>query len=178
MRHLLEDAVGGAKALDNLDTKPLPDEEFVWRNVAEDIRERVGEVLSMCDSCCDEMLDVEYRTACRRLLARVATGNPRVFRRKARADTAAAALCYAVGKANDLFSASGERMRVKDLLGYFGLSQAGVSQRAETLLNAAGIAAYDRYGVGRYGDMSLASPALLVSSRRRSIVDLRDGLTL
>ena len=146
MRGLLEDAVGGAANLATLDTKPLPDEEFAWNDVEADVRERVGEVLAICDRCCDELLDVEYRTACRRLLARVATGNPEVFRRRGRADTAAAALCLVVGKANDLFSPSRGGMLIKDLMEHFGLSQSSVSQRGETLLRAAGIPESDPFG--------------------------------
>ncbi len=139
MRELLEDAVGGAKALDSLNAKTLPDEQFAWDKIDDDIRGRVGEVLSLCDRCCDEMLNVEYRTACRRLLARVAVGNPDFFRRRGRTDTAAAAVCYVIGKANSVFSASRGGLRIQDLMGHFGLSQGSVSQRAETLLKAAGI---------------------------------------
>jgi hypothetical protein len=170
VRQLLEEAVGGAKALDSLDADPLPDEEFAWNQVADDIRERVGEVLSMCDRCCDDLLDAEYRTSCRRLLARVATGNPDFFRRRGRSDTAAAALCYVVGKANRLFSASRGGMRIKDLMEAFGVTQSSISQRADTLLKAAGIP------VDPYGDLDLGSPALLVSTRRRYIIEVREHL--
>jgi hypothetical protein len=64
---------------------------------------RVHEVLALTDSCCEEMLDFEYRTACRRVLAHVASEGPEVFRRKGRVETAAAVLVWIVGKANDLF---------------------------------------------------------------------------
>jgi Domain of unknown function (DUF6398) len=169
VRQILEDAVGGSRALDALDTNPLPDEDFSWEGVAEDIREKVHEVLSLCDGCCAAMLTTEYRTACRRLLARIATGGPEGFRRKGRSDTAAAAICWAVCKVNELFSASGNGMRVKDLTGHFGLGQSSVSQRADTLLKTAGLAVPTRYG-----DLSLGSPDLLVSERRRRIVMRRD----
>jgi hypothetical protein len=172
MWELLEDAVGGPRNLSRLNAKPLPDEEFAWANVPLDIRERVGEVLAVCDRCCDELLDVECRTACRRLLARIATGNPDVFRRRGRSDTAAAAVCFMVGKANNLFSAQRGRMSIKKLMGHFGLTQGSVSQRAESLLKGTGIPLRDRYD-----DFTLASPALLVSSRRRHILETRDRLT-
>ncbi len=172
MRHLLEDAVGGAKALDALDASPLPDEEFEWSQVADDVRGRVGEVLSICDRCCDDLLNVEYRTVCRRLLARVATGDPEIFRRRGSSDTAAAALCYVVGKANDLFSSSGKGMYVKDLMESFGVTQGNISQRADTLAKAAGVPRHNGYG-----DYFLASPALLVSTRRRRIMQIRDRLS-
>jgi len=124
----LRRAVGGDEALDNLHDDPLPDEPFNWEGIAEDVQARVGEVLERCDRACDEMLDVEYRTACRRLLALVATGDPNVFRRKGRPDTAAAAVCWAIGKANDLFTWSDGRLQVTDLMTHFGV-QGGVSQR-------------------------------------------------
>jgi len=62
-------------------------------------------------------------------------------------------------------------MLVKDLTDHFGLAQGGVSQRAETLLKAAGV---DRSE--RYGEIDLGSPDLLVSLRRRRIIERRDRL--
>jgi hypothetical protein len=76
-----------------------------------------------------------------------------------------------VGKANELFTPSGGGMLVKELMAHFGLTQGGVSQRAETLMKAAGL---DRSE--RYGQIDLGSPELLVSSRRRRIVARRDLL--
>jgi hypothetical protein len=167
----LSDAVGGRDILEALDDMPLPDEEFSWAGIDADVHGRVGEVLALCDRCCDEMLDVEYRTACRRFLAQGANGDPNVFRRKARPGGAAAAVCWIVGKANELFTPSGGGMLVKELMAHFGLTQGGVSQRAETLMKAAGL---DRSE--RYGQIDLGSPELLVSSRRRRIVARRDLL--
>ena len=95
--------VGDQIQLDQLDDNPLPDEPFRWEGIPDDVTARVHEVLAFADRCCEEMLDFEYRTACRRVLARVATKGPEVFRRTGRAETAAAALVWTVGKANDLF---------------------------------------------------------------------------
>lgn len=171
MLNALRDAVGGADALDALDDRPLPAEDFDWAGIDDDIRPRVDEILALCDTCCHELLDVEYRTACRRLLARAARGGPEVFRRRGRSDTAAAAICWAIGKANELFTPSGDGMLVRDLMAHFGLGQGSVSQRANTLLKAAGI---DRgYGYGSW-DLPLGDPALLVSARRHRIIDRRD----
>lgn len=170
MLDALRRAVGGADALAALDDAPLPDEPFAWDGIAADIQDRVAEILALCDSCCDELLDVEHRTACRRLLARAATGDPPTFRRKARADTAAAAVCWIIGKANELFTPSGG-MLVKDLMSHFGLQQGGVSQRARTLLKAAGI------NNDVYGEIALGSPELLVSMRRHRIIERRDRYT-
>lgn len=161
----LAEQVGGESALDELDTAPVPDEELDWTGIPEDIHGRVGEVLEIADRCCNELLDVEYRTIVRRLLARAAGGDPDVFRRKARTDYAAAALVWTVGKANDLFRT---HMLVKDLMAWFGISQGSVSQRAATLRKAAGIS-----DPGRRSDR-LGDPTLLHSAKRRSIVEWRD----
>jgi hypothetical protein len=168
----LRDAAGSDEALRDLDDDPLPDEAFGWTDIPEDIHDKVGEVLAMCDECCDTLLDVEYRTACRRLLARAAAGDPAVFRRRASSATAAAAICWIVGKDNDLFVPSRGGMQVKDLLAHFGIKQGGVSQRADTLLKAAG---FDPYA--RTWELRLGSPELLVSGRRRQLIELRDRYT-
>jgi len=168
MLDTLRRAVGGEAPLAALDDRPLPEEEFCWDGVPGDVHELVGQVVALCDRCCEEKLDGEYRTACRRFLSRVASGDPGVFRRRGRADTAAAAVCWIVGKANDLFSPAGAGMRVKDLMAHFGLQQGSVSQRATTLLRAGG------FSTDHYRGVDLGSPELLVSSCRRSILERRD----
>ena len=174
MLEILRRAVGGDDALRALDDRPLPDEAFVWDGIDADVVDKVGEVLAACDRCCDELLDVECRTACRRYLAKVARAAPEVLRRRGRADTAAAAVCWTVGKANELFSSSRGGMRVKDLVEHFGLAQGSVSQRAATLMRAAGVGP----GHGHYAawDVSLGDPELLVSLRRRRIIQIRELL--
>jgi Domain of unknown function (DUF6398) len=162
----LRDAVGGEAALQALDAAPLPDEPFDWNGIPEDIRTTLAQVLQLIDRCCDELLDVEYRTACRRLLARVANGDPRVFRRTARADTAAAAVCWIIGKANDRFTTHAGGLRAKTLLAHFGVS-GSVSQRAGTLLQAGGFT--HRY----LGQITLGAPDYLVSARRAAILETR-----
>ncbi len=164
----LRRAVGGGAVLDTLDDRPLPDEEFAWTQVPDSISSEVAQVLNLCDRCCDELLDIEYRTACRRLLACVATGKPEVFARRARPENSAAAICWIIGKANDLFSHTGGRMFVKDLMAHFGLVQGGASQRASTFLRAGG------FDPDQYGGMDLGSPEFLVSTRRRRIIERRD----
>ena len=103
----LSRAVGGDKAPQHLDDKPLPAEAFSMESVPDDIRSRVFEVVDLVDRCCDDMFDAECRTACRRFLARVITRDPNVFRRTGRANTAAAAVVWCVGKSNDLLRAIG-----------------------------------------------------------------------
>ena len=169
MLELLREAAGSDDALRALDDRPLPDEDFDWTGIVGDIHGKVAEVLGLCDQCCDELLDVEYRTACRRLLARVAAGDPAVFRRRSSSATAAAAICWIVGKDNDLFTPSGGAVLVKDVMAQFGLTQGGVSQRAETLMKAAGF----ELSTPRW-DVRLGSPELLVARRRRRMIELRD----
>jgi hypothetical protein len=166
MLEALANEVGGPEQLDRLDDIPIPDEPFDWTGIPDDIRDRVGEVLRLTDRCCDEVLDAEYRTIVRRLLARAATGDPAVFRRRARSDRAAAALVWASGRASGLF----HQMTVQSLLEWFGLS-GSVSQRAETLLKAAGIRAADDWYVTH---SDLGDPDLLHSTQRRRIIELRD----
>ena len=162
----LRRAVGGEEALARLDDSPLPDEPFDWAGVAEDIHEKVGEILALCDRCCDALLGPECRTACRRLLARAARGDPEVFRRPARSDTAAAALVWAVGRANDCFGSATGR-RAGEVSEHFRI-RGSPTQRARTLLRAAGIEDATPY------DLSLGSPELLIAKRRRAIIERRD----
>lgn len=162
----LRRAVGGEDALTALDGTPLPDEPFDWQPICADIHQRVAEVLGLLDRCCDELLDVEYRTACRRVLGRAAAEDPEIFRRRGKAETAAGAVCWIIGKANDLFSPA---MQVKDLMGFFGIGQGSVSQRSEAFLRAIGVDPADRFGT-----MDLGSPDYLTSTRRTEIITLRE----
>jgi len=165
-----ERAVGGPEALEALDAAPLPDEAFDWTGIPADVHDRVGEVLARCDRCCDEVLDAEYRTAARRLLAQVARNGPEVFRRRGRADTAAAAICWSVGRANHVFDQRRGGLTQKALLAHFGAQQGSIPQRAATLLRAGGFAPHTF-------DLSLGSPRYLVSRRRQHIVDGRRRLS-
>lgn len=165
----LAEEVGGQDALDSLDATPLPDEEFGWDQVPADVRRRVGEVLAACDRCCDELLGAEYRTACRRLLARAAPGLSGMLRKTAKPEVIAAAVCWAIGKGNQRLGQGTGELRVKDLMSYFSLSQSSVSERGYQIMNAAGIKPASTYPAVR-----LRSPSLLVSARRRRIIELRD----
>jgi hypothetical protein len=166
MLDTLRQAVGGEDALDMLDDAPLPDEPFGWDLIPGDIHERVAEVLRLVDRCCEELLDVECRTACRRYLGRAAAGDPHIFRRRSQARTAAAAICWCIGKANNIFP---DRMLVKDLMGHFGMGQSSVSQRSEPFLRAIGVDPHNQFG-----EMNLGSPDYLTSARRERILALRD----
>jgi Domain of unknown function (DUF6398) len=160
--------VGDRIRLDRLDGEPLPDEPFRWEGIPDDVRARVHEILALTDRCCEELLDLEYRVACRRVLARVASEEPEAFRRKGRAETAAAALVWIVGKANDLFEHRPGGIQVRDLMSHFGLRQSSIAQRAATMLRAGGFRD-DTYMV------RLGSPDYLVAARRRRIIKIRDS---
>jgi hypothetical protein len=163
MLPLLEAAVGGAEALAALDTAPLPDEPFDRTGIAADIQPKVDEVLALVDTCCDTLLDVEHRTACRRLLATIAVTGPEVFRRRGRSDTAAGAICWAVCQANGSFDQRRGGLTQKALGEHLGLTGGGgLGARATTMLAAGG------FDTG--GDIALGSPAYLVARRRRDII--------
>ena len=168
--HLIE-AVGDADALWRLDVKPLPDEPFDWTAVQPEDREFVAEVLALSDHCCDEAFDFEFRTAARRILARVARNDPRPLRRHQHAARCAASLVFLVGSANGDFGRGG-RLPSSLLWRWFGVGDC--AGRAHTLRRAAGLEPEDRYG---WDDpMVLGDPALLHSWTRGRLVDQRDRL--
>jgi hypothetical protein len=165
----LDDAVGGRDVLMSLDDSPLPDEPFAWDGIPDDVHSRVAEMLELCDGLADALLDVEHRTAMRRFLARAAAGDPALFRRKASPARGAAAVAWAVCRANESAGGYlGADLEVRELLGWFGV-KGSVSQRAEPLLRAIG-APSERLWVG----VDLGSADLLVAARRRAIIELRD----
>ena len=135
--------VGGEQTLARLDSRPLPDEEFRWESIPLDVHPRVGEIVSALDAFADATFGVEFRTACRRFLAEAVASDPQLVRGRGRSDTAAAAVAWAVGKANDLvagrafFGAVG--MPAKDLAASFGVN-GSPSSRAQGFLRALGIA--------------------------------------
>lgn len=166
----LRRAVGGETALDELDADPLPDEPFDWDTVPPDIRDRVGEVLVLVERCCTDLLDDQYRTACRRLLADASAGDPEIFRRRSRAETAAAAICWIAGKANSLFDREpvSPKLQVKQLCEHFGLGGSTVSQRSGPLLRAIGVEP------SLEGGLDLGTPRYLTGQRRATILAHRD----
>ncbi len=169
----LDRRVGGRGALDVLHNRPLPDEAFRWEGIPEDVHPTVADVLERCDPFCDRWLDVEHRTAVRRLLAMVAAEDPGVFRGSGRVDTAAAALCWIVGKANGVFDqgwGGHGSMLVKDLMGWFGLT-GSPSNRAARMLRAVGVE--DRWFTIWN---ALGHADLLVSLERAAILTHREEI--
>ncbi|HEY5986414.1 MAG TPA: hypothetical protein VIV12_08570, partial [Streptosporangiaceae bacterium] len=81
----------------------------------------------------------------------------------------AAAVCWVIGKGNQRLGQGAGELRVKDLMSYFSLSQSSVAERGYQIMQAAGIQPATAYPAVRLG-----SPDLLVSARRRRIIELRD----
>lgn len=165
----LADEVGGYDVLDSLDDAPLPEEEFAWGSVPQDARDQVQKVLDGCDRCADDLFGPEYRTACRRLLARAAPGIPGTPLASAKPVQVAAAVCWVIGRGNHRFGTRPGELKVKDLTGYFGVAGSTPSQRGYQVIQAAGLQLADDATIIRP-----ASPGLLVSERRRQIINQRD----
>jgi hypothetical protein len=157
-------AVGGREALEQLDADPLPDEPFDWTGVEDDIKEKVSEVLALCDRNADELLDLEHQTANRRLLRDLAAANPAFFRGRAAARTSAAAISYMVAHANRSLSSYGP-LTAQALIGHFGVKSA--SQRAHQFRDFLGLPEH----LPDHGPMPLGSPDYLVGIRRQELID-------
>ena len=164
----IADEVGGVEALMTLDVEPLPDEPFDWAGIPDDIQLAVQAMLEECDACAGAILDTEHRTAMRRLLAQAARRDPGLFRRKGSPVRGAAAAAWVIATANRTIGSYRSPMIGKELLAHFGIT-GSVSDRAQSLIRAAGIDSLLTHGSLRVGD-----PALLVSRRRRELVDERD----
>lgn len=164
----IADEVGGVEVLMKLDAEPLPDEDFDWGGIGEEIRPTVQAILEECDACADAILDPEHRTAMRRFLAKAATHDPALFRRKGSPVRGAAAVAWVIATANRTIGSYRSPMTGKQLLEHFGIT-GSVSDRAQSLIRAAGIDLRLTYGSLRVGDAGL-----LVSRRRSELVDERD----
>ena len=57
-----------------------PVEDIDWSHVPRDLEDKVAETLKTSDRSCGDLLDVEYRTIVRRMIARVGRLEPGVFR--------------------------------------------------------------------------------------------------
>lgn len=160
--------VGGVDALMTLDEQPLPDEEFDWTGIADGIRPAVSAILKHCDACAEALFDVEHRTAMRRFLARAGRNDSKLFGRKGSPVRGAAAVAWIITTGNRTAGVWSGGMTTKDLLAHFGIG-GSVADRAVTLARAAGVSdSYMAY------TPELKDPALLVSARRRSLIQSRD----
>lgn len=162
----LEAEVGGPAELATLTAEPLPDEPFSCGGFPMDALIPISDVESACDDACDELFDVETRTACRRTLSRFVRRRPQYFLRpNVQAHRFAASICWVVAKANRLFSVK-ESPRIGELTEFFGVAHA--ASNAEVIITACG---FERPA---HNYLILGSADLLVAAHRRRIIALRD----
>lgn len=157
-------AVGSAEALDALDDEALPDEPLDASALPDDIVDRVRRVGALTDQICDGYFDdVELRTASRRFLVDVAAGDPEIFRRRSKDETAAAAVCWVVAQANHRLPQG----TTGEMLATVGVS-GSVKQRAMPMVRAVdaepGFSAWSP---------NLGTPRYLTSRRRTELIRWR-----
>lgn len=154
------EAIGSVEVLAQMSLEPLAREEFSWEGIDEAIRPRVSSVLALLDQGLSQLPNPEYVTAGRRLLARVAAGEAKVFSHPRQKDEiSAGTIGWLVAKANHLIPYGA--MSSQDFMALFGLKTPS-SQRAEVFLAAAGV--HRDWGSG-----GLGSADYLVSDRRRAL---------
>jgi hypothetical protein len=164
----IAEELGGVDVLMRLDAEPLPDEEFDWSGIGEEARPMVRAILDECDACAEAILDTEHGTAMRRFLAKAARNDPALFRRKGSPIRGAAAVAWVICTGNRTIGPYPSPMTSRELIAHFGIT-GSVSDRAQSLIRAAGIDPHLTYGSLRLGDAGL-----LVSRRRRELVEDRD----
>jgi hypothetical protein len=165
--------VGRPDALWALDDEPLPDEPFDWSGVADRDREFVAEVLTTSDRVCELLFDLELRTVTRRILARVASLDPRPLRRHARPERCAAGLVWLAAHGNGALG-HGSRLCASHLWAWCGVTDC--SDRGRTLRRAAGLRCSADDDARWRGVLPLGDPSLLHSRWRASLIHQRDTL--
>jgi hypothetical protein len=162
-------------ALLDLDAEPLPDEAFDWSTVDPQDRAIVAAVLDRCDAACDDLLDTEFRTIARRILAMLATRDPRPLRRTTNHDRLAAGIVWLAGRGNGEFGRRAPRWRsARRVADWFGITNC--ADRGHSIRKAAGLVpeAMDPYF--SYLDATpLGTIALLHSQTRRLLISDRDA---
>ena len=171
----LQGLVGGSSALEAIDCEPLARLTPIdLETLPLGTRHRHEGLLALVDRVTgvDEELDVALANALR--LAHDL--DPTFWGTFTSAGQAAAALVWAVGKANALFTPDGS-LRQKDVASQLGLpgQLSGAGRRVESLLvGAPGLLGPRPHGLGCPDLLALGTPVLLTSSTRRLIVRLRD----
>jgi hypothetical protein len=165
--------VGSTEALWRLDAIPVPDEPFDWSSVAAQDVDFVQRVVARSDQCCDELLDVEFRTIARRILARVAARDPRTFRRSTNADRCAAGLVWLAGQASGEFM-RGSPHRPQCVWDWFGVDSC--SDRGRSLRAAAGLLPHVVNGYFWDAQLTVGDASLLHSRFRAGLVRQRDSM--
>lgn len=161
------DEVGADRIRQPFSTAPLPNEEFDWTLVPAAVRTRTTEVLLLVDACADALFNTEFRTACRRYLARVAAADGGRIINRAGAVSTAAAIVWNIHRANhDLVSDRMPTVTAKAISAYLGAKSSPTS-RAESIRNALGI--YDSHYVN-----GLQSSDYLTSVTRTAVQQERN----
>ena len=172
----LQAFVGGFDALMRLDAEPLPSEEFDWSSVEPQDEPFVALVLALVDECCREMLDTEYRTIARRILARIEARDPRALRRSANAERCAAALVWLAARGSGGLARSGTAPTSSALWRWFGVTDC--SNRGRSLRAAADLLPdldLIDFAVTVTDELALGDAALLHSRFRRRLLMQRDA---
>jgi hypothetical protein len=162
-------------ALLDLDAEPLPEEPFDWSGVDDRDRAMVGSVLERCDAACGELLDTEFRTIARRILALLAIRDPRPLRRTSKHDRIAAGIVWLAGRGSGEFGRRAPRWRsARRVWDWFGVTNC--ADRGDSVRGAAGLVPDtiwpDRWN---YDALPLGSIALLHSKMRRLLITDRDA---
>ncbi|MBB2890799.1 hypothetical protein [Flexivirga oryzae] len=166
--HELPFTVGSEEALLALTDEPLPADEFDWSVVADAIHEAVAAVLPLIDRGADAhpVAADEVRTAQRRLLAMAASDAPGWFSPRSKPTSNASAICWLVGRANDLLNPYGPltAAMLAEAVGGTGAP----SQRAARLQTLLGMPTGYRHTM-------MGDARLLVSEFRAQLIELRDA---
>jgi hypothetical protein len=167
--------VDDVAALLDLTTAPLPDEPFDWSHVDEHDAATVSAVLERCDAACDALLDVEFRTIARRILALLATRDSRPLRRTSNPDRLAAGIVWLAGHANGEFGRRAPRWRsARSLWDVLGVGNC--VERGHAIRNASGLVP-DVVATSRWDEAitPLGTVALLHSRTRQGLIARRDA---
>lgn len=165
--------VGGEENLEHLDLTPLPgDEPLDITGVPEESLQEVIHVGELIDhAAANYFRDPELGTAARRILARLASTAPELFRGHAKEASTAGAICWVAAKNNRWFDSSDPDRTVKGLTESLGL-KSSPHRRANTLLQHLGpVGSLPRAA----HPVTLGDPRLLTSTRRREIARDRDS---
>lgn len=171
--------VGGEEALNVLTSEPLPRyEPLRLAHVPEDIHGRVRATDELLTPVALEMFDGELLTSARRILSRVAEGDPRIFRRRSQDRRAACALLWIAARLNGRVEETGTTAGTfTTAFGYSG----SPADRARTMQDAIGAYVVESpqggWGPQRPGTLVAGDPSLLTGERRARLIADRNRLT-
>lgn len=171
-------ACGGLDAVDTLTDEALPDEPFDRSAVPPQLSERVSEVLRAVDGFCESELDVEFRTAMRRVLAQATRHSPDWFGGRQTPQRLAAAVAWVTLSGNFALGRRRHHWCGEDIWYRFGVSSAAeLGRRLADRLGMRGDEA-DSSTLAFLDDMQtdirLGDAALLRSGARRHLINLRE----